>query len=66
MDREEDIGLPENLVVIEKCDEFMYCINTDDCSVVNWSPYDTVGVVKVADDFFQFLYETMIDAIDNY
>lgn len=55
-----------SFVVIEKCDEFMYCINSDDYSVVHWSPYDTVGVVDVADDFCQFLYETITDAIDNY
>ena len=35
------IGLPMNLVVVENCDEWQYCLDTaagdaDDCPVVSW------------------------------
>ena len=60
------LGLPDNVLIIENCDEYYYCINIEDGSVCTWSPYDDRGLLEMYDDFFEFLEETIQDAIDNY
>lgn len=54
--------LPNNLVVVENCDEWIYCINCIDFSVVSWSN----GVVESAyTDFDTYLLDRFKDAAEN-
>lgn len=58
-----DEGLPEELVVIENCDEWLYCIDCADGAVVSW---EIGGEVKHAFDCFDdFLLSEYLDAIEN-
>lgn len=58
-----DEGLPENLVVIENCDEWLYCIDCSNGSVVSW---EIDGDVEhVSDSFDEFLLSEYTDAVEN-
>jgi antitoxin YobK len=65
-----DLGLDKDLVIIEDCDEFMYCLDTSElsngeCPVVSWdnhSGYDSVE----ANNFYEFLLERLTDAKDAW
>ncbi|MEE0663959.1 MAG: SMI1/KNR4 family protein [Collinsella bouchesdurhonensis] len=58
-------GLPDGLVVVENCDERLYCIDCSSGKVVSWSPYDGDGVVEVYEDFDSHLLGRFNDAIEN-
>ncbi|MBC2163787.1 SMI1/KNR4 family protein [Listeria booriae] len=60
----EQFDLPNNLIVIEDCDEFYYCLNTDDSKVYFWDNIDGMGEI-VALDFFSFLEERIRDMSEN-
>ncbi|WP_430536195.1 SMI1/KNR4 family protein [Listeria rocourtiae] len=60
----EQFDLPNNLIVIEDCDEFYYCLNTDDSKVYFWDNIDGMGEI-VALDFFSFLEERISDMSEN-
>ena len=57
------IGLPENLLVIENCDEWLYCIDTNTDKVVSWYP-DGEPCVDFS-CFDDFLLERLNDSIEN-
>lgn len=56
---------PDGLVVVENCDERLYCIDCSSGKVVSWSPYDGDGVVEVYEDFDSHLLGRFNDAIEN-
>lgn len=58
-------GLPDGLVAVENCDEWLYCIDCSNGKVVSWSPYDDDGVVEVYEDFDSYLLDRFNDAIEN-
>ena len=58
------LGMPVELVVIENCDEWMYCINTRNNHVVEWmwwsaEYYDAYG------SFEEYLQDQVNDVIEN-
>ncbi len=56
-------GLPESLVVVENCDEWLYCIDCSNGAVVSW---EIGGDVKPEFDCFDdFLLSEYSDAIEN-
>lgn len=59
------LGLPFELIAIENCDEWIYCINTKDGSIVGWawSMKDTVEFAY--DDFEKYLTERVQDILEN-
>ncbi len=59
--REE--GLPENFVVVENCDEWLYCLNCDTGEIYFWDPFGNVR--KEFDSFDEFLLSEYKDAIEN-
>ncbi|MDO5155917.1 MAG: SMI1/KNR4 family protein [Eubacteriales bacterium] len=59
-------GLPDNLMIIQNCDEYFDCINVEDGSIVTWSQYDKDGVIDKAEDFYSYFLECIEDAIENY
>ncbi|MBR6149138.1 MAG: SMI1/KNR4 family protein [Lachnospiraceae bacterium] len=62
---QRESGLPDNLMVFQHCDEFFDCLNSDDGSVVTWSPYDDAGIIEVDDDFIMYFYDCVQSAIEN-
>lgn len=56
-------GLPENLVVVENCDEWLYCVDCSNDAVVSW---EIDGEVKPEFDCFDdFVLSEYADAIEN-
>jgi len=55
-------GLAANLVVIENCDEWLYCIDCNTGNVVSWSDGDVENSYSSFDDF---LLDRFADAIEN-
>ena len=60
---ERNYGLPDNLVVVENVDEWVYCIDCDTEAVVSWSQID--GVRPEFKDFDEFVISEFNDAIEN-
>ena len=56
-------GLPQNLLVVEDCDEWLYCIDCDSSKVVSWSQVD--GIREEYPDFDTFLLQDLEDAVEN-
>lgn len=56
-------GLPQNLLAIENCDEWLYCIDCDTGEVVSWSQSD--GLRDEYPSFDDFLLQDLEDAIEN-
>lgn len=59
-------GLPANLLVIENCDEYVVCINTDNGNIVSWSHYDNDGIIVKHVSFEDYFIDCLNNAIDNY
>jgi hypothetical protein len=56
-------GLPESLLVVENCDEWLYCIDCSNGAVVSW---EIGGEVKQEFECFDdFLLSEYSDAIEN-
>lgn len=55
-------GLAANLVVIENCDEWLYCIDCNTGNVISWSDGDCEYSYLCFDDF---LLDRFADAIEN-
>ena len=51
--------------MIENCDEWLYCINSDDGKVVVWSKGDNNGYTKGFDNFEAYLYARINDMLEN-
>ncbi len=56
-------GLPENLIVIENCDEWLYCIDANTGEVVSWAIGENVHVEYAC--FDDFLLSDLKEAIAN-
>lgn len=56
-------GLPNNLLMIENVDEWVYCIDCDTNAVVSWSQID--GVRTEYPDFDSFVISEFENAIEN-
>ena len=64
--KQRENGLPENLMVIENCDEYVACINTDNGNIVSWSNYDNDGMIVKQTCFEDYFIDCIENAIDNY
>lgn len=56
-------GLPHNLLAVENCDEWLYCLDCDTGEVVSWSQVD--GVLPGYPSFDDFLLQDLEDVIEN-
>lgn len=56
-------GISHNLLVVENCDEWLYCLDCDTGGVVSWNQAD--GVRSVYPSFDVFLLQDPEDAIEN-
>lgn len=57
-------GLPAELIVIENCDEWIYCVNSINGKVVMWSIRDS-GYSEAFDSFKTYLYDRINDMLEN-
>jgi antitoxin YobK len=57
-------GLPINLVVVENCDEWLYCIDTDTKKVIAWNRIDGILGDRYT-TFLEFLLDRFNDEIEN-
>ena len=64
--KQREYGLPTNLLVIENCDEYVVCINTDNGNIVSWSHYDDDGMLVKQTCFEDYFIDCLNNAIDNY
>lgn len=64
--KQRENGLPENLMAIENCDEYVACINTDNGNIVSWSNYDNDGMIVKQTCFEDYFIDCIENAIDNY
>lgn len=56
-------GLPDNYIVIENANEWVYCIDMETGKVISW---DMSGYIKEEyDSFDEYLLDQMEDAIEN-
>ncbi len=55
-------GLAANLIVVENCDEWLYCIDCNTGNVISWSDGDIEDSYSSFDDF---LLDRFTDAIEN-
>ncbi|MBM7645659.1 hypothetical protein JOD45_001877 [Scopulibacillus daqui] len=58
-----DVDLDKDLVIIEDCGEYMYCLDTSqmqnaECPVVSWDQMGGIGIV-IANNFYDFLYDRL-------
>ena len=58
-------GMPKNLIAIEDCDEWFYCIENESQQVVSWSIEDGNDYRESYSDFEAYLQDRANDAIDN-
>ena len=56
-------GLPNNLLVIENCDECLYCIDTKTGQIVSWAPDEDASIEYSC--FDDYLEERLNSAIEN-
>lgn len=56
-------GLPDNLIVVENCDEWVYCLDAETGKVVSWSQLD--GLKDEYPSFDDFLLDELNKAIAN-
>lgn len=56
-------GLPDNLLVVENCDEWLYCIDADTGEVVSWYFDDDPSVDYSC--FDDYLLDRLNNAIEN-
>lgn len=61
--RHRKYGLPNNLLVVENCDEWLECIDCNTGEVVSWDPIE--GTIVDYSDFDAFLLDRTQDAIEN-
>lgn len=59
--REE--GLPDNLLVVENCDEWLYCIDVESGEVVSWAPGEEPQAAYSS--FDDYLEDRLDGAIEN-
>lgn len=57
-------GLPDELIIIENCDEWLYCINAINGEIVKWVNQN-VGYIKAYDNFAVYLENQINDILEN-
>lgn len=62
-----ELGMSENLVVIEDIDEYAYCLDTsnmenDECPVIAWNKQGGLDAYNTAENFYEFLSQRLLDA----
>jgi hypothetical protein len=62
-----DLGMSENLVVIEDIDEYAYCLDTsnmenNECPVIAWNKQGGLDDYNTAENFYEFLSQRLLDA----
>ncbi|HWO97404.1 MAG TPA: SMI1/KNR4 family protein [Bacillus sp. (in: firmicutes)] len=67
--RFDSFNIPKGYIIIQHCDEFSYCLDTEkminnECPVVNWSAYEK-GIYPVAENFYKHLLNEIEEIIDN-
>jgi len=65
----EEHGLPRSLIVIENCDEWVFCLDTSElnngeCPVIDWDYLGNVGVQRYK-NFYTFLLDEFTEAVEN-
>ncbi|RRF89142.1 MAG: SMI1/KNR4 family protein [Coriobacteriaceae bacterium] len=58
-------GLPHNLLVVENCDEWLWCLDCDSGEVVSWSQADGDDILPGYPSFDDFLLDDLQEAIDS-
>ncbi|MDV2686473.1 SMI1/KNR4 family protein [Alkalihalophilus lindianensis] len=66
-DSYRELGMSENLVVIEDIDEYAYCLDTskmenNECPVIAWNRQGGLDDYYTAKSFNEFLYQRLLDA----
>ena len=57
-------GMPDNLIIVENCDEWVYCIDTKNEKIVKWM-MGMANYVEVFACFDEFLSSRINDMIEN-
>jgi len=57
-------GLPQDLVLIENCAEWVYCIQSQNGKVGMWAPSDTRGK-EIYENFEAYLLDRINDIVEN-
>lgn len=57
-------GLPNELIAIENCDEWVYCVNSMNGKVVMWSRGD-IEYSEKFDSFEKYLHDRVNDILEN-
>lgn len=61
--RYREYGLPKNLLIVENCDEWVYCLEAQTGEVVSWDPS---GYLKPEHPSFdEFILDELENAIEN-
>ena len=64
MFKDKTLEYTNNLIVIENCDEWLYCIDVDTEKVVSWDRMNGVRGERYA-TFLEFLIDRFNDEIEN-
>ncbi|SMO63794.1 SMI1/KNR4 family protein [Melghirimyces algeriensis] len=64
-----EYGLPHSFVVIENCNEWIYCLDTSkmnngECPVIDWDRLGNVGIQQYK-NFYKFLLDELTEAANN-
>lgn len=59
------LGMPDNLIAIEDCDEWWYCIEKKSQKIVSWALEDGSSFKEEFPNFESYLFDRVNDAIDN-
>ena len=59
-----EYGLPDELIIIENCDEWVYCVNSINGKIVMWSKENT-EYAEAYDNFEVYLYDRVNDMLEN-
>lgn len=57
-------GLPKNLVVVENCDEWVYCIDCDNGEVLMWSAWEGISDYCY-NSFLEYLLDRIKETVEN-
>lgn len=59
-------GMPNHLLVIQNCDEYVDCINVENNHIVSWSCYDHNGIIDKGMNFYEYFIDCIENAIENF
>ncbi|PAF34011.1 hypothetical protein CHH69_18120 [Terribacillus saccharophilus] len=63
----QDLGMSENLVVVEDIGEYAYCLDTSDmenneCPVIVWNRRRGLDDYNTATNFYEFLFQKLLNS----